>query len=128
MILRIFRCSTLRELLAMRMESRIKLVCPPPALCTDNGVMAAWAGVEKLLHGWSDALEPQAEPITRWALGRPIDRGNSTDGVFRQMNAAMKNAARKAKQFGNRSPYNNNPGARPNIQRTGKRGPLESGR
>lgn len=27
----------------------LKLVCPPPSLCTDNGVMIAWAGVERYL-------------------------------------------------------------------------------
>ena len=27
----------------------MSLVCPPPRLCTDNGVMVAWAGVERLL-------------------------------------------------------------------------------
>jgi hypothetical protein len=112
----------------MRMESRIKLVCPPPALCTDNGVMAAWAGVEKLLEGWSDPLEPQAEPMTRWALGRPIDRGNSTDGIFREMNAAMKSVARKAKLFGSRNSFNNYPGTRSNTRSTGKRNPPETGR
>ena len=25
----------------------LQLVCPPPRLCTDNGVMVAWAGVER---------------------------------------------------------------------------------
>lgn len=24
------------------------LVCPPPSLCTDNGVMVAWAGIERM--------------------------------------------------------------------------------
>ena len=32
---------------------------PPPRLCTDNGVMAAWAGVEKLKCGVSDVAEEQ---------------------------------------------------------------------
>lgn len=25
----------------------LRLVCPPPRLCTDNGVMVAWAGMER---------------------------------------------------------------------------------
>ena len=29
----------------------MKLIFPPPQLCTDNGVMAAWAGIEKLNLG-----------------------------------------------------------------------------
>lgn len=27
------------------------LLCPPPRLCTDNGVMIAWNGVERLRAG-----------------------------------------------------------------------------
>jgi len=25
----------------------LTLVCPPPLLCTDNGIMVAWAGIER---------------------------------------------------------------------------------
>lgn len=28
-------------------EADWQLVCPKPSLCTDNGVMVAWAGVER---------------------------------------------------------------------------------
>ena len=28
-------------------EAGLSLVCPRPQLCTDNGVMVAWAGVER---------------------------------------------------------------------------------
>lgn len=28
-------------------EFKMELVCPPPRLCTDNGVMVAWAGMER---------------------------------------------------------------------------------
>lgn len=28
-------------------EAGLHLVCPRPRLCTDNGVMVAWAGVER---------------------------------------------------------------------------------
>lgn len=48
-----------------------RLVFPPPSLCTDNGVMSAWSGVEKLLLGISDAIEGQ-EVIARWPLGEPL--------------------------------------------------------
>jgi tRNA A37 threonylcarbamoyltransferase TsaD len=37
----------------------MKLIFPPPALCTDNGVMVAWAGIEKLQLGISDSIEGQ---------------------------------------------------------------------
>ena len=31
---------------------------PPPRLCTDNGVMVAWAGIERLRTGLADAISP----------------------------------------------------------------------
>lgn len=35
------------RLTAVAAEGGLELVCPPPRLCTDNGVMVAWAGVER---------------------------------------------------------------------------------
>ena len=43
-----------------------RLVIPPPALCTDNGVMVAWAGAERLALGATDGLDFAARP--RWPL------------------------------------------------------------
>jgi len=42
------------------------LVAPPPALCTDNGAMIAWAGAERLALGLTDGLD--AAPRARWPL------------------------------------------------------------
>jgi N6-L-threonylcarbamoyladenine synthase len=39
---------------------------PPIALCTDNGVMVAWAGVERLRLGLTDGLD--TAPRARWPL------------------------------------------------------------
>lgn len=47
-------------------KNGFSLVMPPPALCTDNGVMVAWAGIEKLRLGLSDSLDFAARP--RWPL------------------------------------------------------------
>jgi N6-L-threonylcarbamoyladenine synthase len=44
----------------------LPLVVAPPALCTDNGVMIAWAGMERLKLGYIDTL--QFEPRARWPL------------------------------------------------------------
>ncbi len=39
---------------------------PPPALCTDNGAMIAWAGLERAQAGLSDPLD--LAPRARWPL------------------------------------------------------------
>jgi N6-L-threonylcarbamoyladenine synthase len=47
----------------------LRFVAPPPALCTDNAAMIAWAGVERASErGWgqSDPLDFAARP--RWPL------------------------------------------------------------
>jgi N6-L-threonylcarbamoyladenine synthase len=43
-----------------------QLVAPPVRLCSDNAVMVAWAGLERLRLGWSDGLDVNARP--RWPL------------------------------------------------------------
>jgi tRNA N6-adenosine threonylcarbamoyltransferase len=44
----------------------LRLIVPPPALCTDNGVMIAWAGLERLALGLVDDLSAPAR--ARWPL------------------------------------------------------------
>jgi N6-L-threonylcarbamoyladenine synthase len=39
---------------------------PAPSLCTDNGAMVAWAGVERLACGATDPLD--SAPRARWSL------------------------------------------------------------
>ena len=43
-----------------------RLVAPPVGLCTDNGAMIAWAGIERLRLGLADALDFAPRP--RWPL------------------------------------------------------------
>ncbi|MDB5638534.1 MAG: tRNA N6-adenosine(37)-threonylcarbamoyltransferase complex transferase subunit TsaD [Bradyrhizobium sp.] len=47
-------------------KAQTTLIIPPPALCTDNGAMIAWAGAERLALGMIDAMD--ATPRARWLL------------------------------------------------------------
>jgi len=53
-------------------ETGVALVAPPPKLCTDNGAMIAWAGIEKLRLGRTDPLDAPARP--RWPLDETAPR------------------------------------------------------
>jgi N6-L-threonylcarbamoyladenine synthase len=60
----------LREgLAALADASGLSFVAPPAALCTDNGAMIAWAGLERLRFGLTDSLDAPVRP--RW----PLDAG-----------------------------------------------------
>jgi N6-L-threonylcarbamoyladenine synthase len=47
-------------------QAETTLIIPPPALCTDNGAMIAWAGAERLVLGMTDDMD--APPRARWLL------------------------------------------------------------
>jgi N6-L-threonylcarbamoyladenine synthase len=64
---------TLRERLdTLATGQGARLVAPPIALCTDNGAMVAWAGVERLQRGLSDDLAFAPRP--RWPLDASAPR------------------------------------------------------
>ena len=52
----------------------------PPRLCTDNGVMVAWAAVEQLHLGRAHVAEGQ-EVRARWPLGPPVPGARPDAGV-----------------------------------------------
>jgi len=54
------------RLAALAADFGLAFVSPPPALCTDNGAMIAWAGLERLRLGLSDPLDAPVRP--RWPL------------------------------------------------------------
>ncbi|XP_071741496.1 probable tRNA N6-adenosine threonylcarbamoyltransferase, mitochondrial [Rutidosis leptorrhynchoides] len=73
-------------------RNSLQLVCPPPSLCTDNGVMIAWTGIENFRLGRFDPPPPALEPEDcqldlrpRWPLGEEYGRGRS---VARSMRTA----------------------------------------
>lgn len=55
-----------RALQRFSLEAGVRLVAPPPGLCTDNGAMVAWAGIERLSLGLVDDIDTPAR--ARWPL------------------------------------------------------------
>ncbi|CAK9318974.1 unnamed protein product [Citrullus colocynthis] len=72
------------QLTAVVRKKGLQLVCPPPSLCTDNGVMVAWTGLEHFRVGRFDPPPPADEPEDtmydvrpRWPLGEEYTEGRS---------------------------------------------------
>ncbi|MFL6820102.1 MAG: tRNA (adenosine(37)-N6)-threonylcarbamoyltransferase complex transferase subunit TsaD [Bradyrhizobium sp.] len=64
-------------------SAQTTLIIPPPALCTDNGAMIAWAGAERLALGLIDGMD--AAPRARWLL----DAGATAPAGFSNTRAAF---------------------------------------
>ncbi len=68
--------SAIRATLArFAQQSGLPLVAPPVRLCTDNGAMIAWAGIEKLRLGRVDDLSAPAR--ARWPLDPNAERARN---------------------------------------------------
>jgi N6-L-threonylcarbamoyladenine synthase len=52
-------------------EAGLRFVVPPPKLCTDNGAMIAWAGIERLSMNLIDGLDTPAR--ARWPLDTSVE-------------------------------------------------------
>ncbi|MEM8916661.1 MAG: tRNA (adenosine(37)-N6)-threonylcarbamoyltransferase complex transferase subunit TsaD, partial [Pseudomonadota bacterium] len=62
-------------------EQGLPLIAPPMALCTDNGAMVAWAGLERLALGLKDRLDISARP--RWPLDQLSRDSYCSDNVIK---------------------------------------------
>ncbi|KAI1481968.1 glycoprotease family protein [Daldinia eschscholtzii] len=71
-----FLMHILRGILDVRGFGHIKLVCPPLPLCTDNGAMIAWTGMEMYEAGWRSELDILA--IKKW----PLDPNSEEGGIL----------------------------------------------
>jgi len=56
---------------SLTQRHKMAFIAPPVALCSDNGAMIAWAGIERLQKGLTDPLDTKARP--RW----PLDPGST---------------------------------------------------
>ncbi len=57
---------------ALADQHNFRLIAPAPELCTDNGVIVAWAGVERLRLGLTDPFDFAPRP--RWPLDPEAQR------------------------------------------------------
>jgi N6-L-threonylcarbamoyladenine synthase len=62
-------CRLRQRLAALAERAGLSFVAPPPTLCTENGAMIAWAGLERFRLGLVDRLDAPLQP--RW----PLDAG-----------------------------------------------------
>ncbi len=58
-----------KRLTELTVSKGLPFIAPPVGLCTDNGVMVAWAGLERLRLGLKDSLDTPSRP--RWPLDSP---------------------------------------------------------
>lgn len=71
-----FLMAVLRSFLDARGFGHVRVVAPPPYLCTDNAAMIGWAGIEMFEDGWETGLGVRA--LRKWTL----DPGAGDGGVL----------------------------------------------
>jgi N6-L-threonylcarbamoyladenine synthase len=64
-----------RRLADLAASAGLDFIAPPPALCTDNAAMVAWAGLERLRLGLVDDLSAPLRPRWPLDLAAPSHRG-----------------------------------------------------
>ncbi|KAJ5518714.1 Kae1/YgjD family [Penicillium expansum] len=68
-----FLMKVLSSFLEVRGFGNIRIVAPPPYLCTDNAAMIGWAGIEMFEAGFRSDLS--CRPIRKWTLDPRADDG-----------------------------------------------------
>ncbi|KXG50289.1 Kae1/YgjD family [Penicillium griseofulvum] len=68
-----FLMKVLSSFLEVRGFGNIKIVAPPPYLCTDNAAMIGWAGLEMFEAGFRSDLS--CRPLRKWTLDPKADDG-----------------------------------------------------
>lgn len=69
----IIKIPSLRTFLDANGLSYVQLSFPPPALCTDNAAMIAWAGMEMFESGWTTDL--MCDAIKTWSIDPAAHEG-----------------------------------------------------
>jgi N6-L-threonylcarbamoyladenine synthase len=60
-------------------DNDLDFAAPPIRFCTDNGVMVAWAGLERYRAGYTDSLDFKPRP--RWPLDDDAPKAPGAGGV-----------------------------------------------
>ena len=60
-------------------RQNLEFAAPPIKLCTDNGVMIAWAGIEHAQNNMFDSLDFKPRP--RWPLDETAPKAQGAGGV-----------------------------------------------
>ncbi|KAJ5404140.1 hypothetical protein N7509_004011 [Penicillium cosmopolitanum] len=68
-----FLMAVLRSFLDVRGFGGVRIVAPPPYLCTDNAAMIGWAGIEMFEAGWETGLGVRA--LRKWTLDPEAEDG-----------------------------------------------------
>ena len=64
---------------ALAQARNLKFSAPPIKYCTDNGVMIAWAGLERFQKGYTNTLDFKPKP--RWPLDENAPKAAGAGGV-----------------------------------------------
>ena len=77
--LSVFPKKSRKNLEKLAAKKGLEFAAPPIRLCTDNGVMIAWAGLERFQKGYTDDLSFKPRP--RWPLDENAPKAAGAGGV-----------------------------------------------